>query len=203
LFFDTRDPETGAHLQRVQCYCRALAQQLAANDDFADEINAHYIVLLYRTSPLHDIGKVSIPDSILLKPGRLTEQEFEVIKTHALIGARMFDAALRRFPDTAFLRIARDIAATHHERFDGTGYPAGLKGRNIPLAGRIVALADVYDALTSRRVYKDAFTHDVARGIILEESGSHFDPTIVNAFVAAEAAFVAIHNQFQAAAIAA
>ncbi len=200
---ESRDPETGAHLERVQSYCRVLAQQLAASRGPAGEINAQFVRLLYGTSPLHDIGKVGIPDSVLLKPGRLSDREFEIMKTHTTIGAETLDAALRRFPNALFLRMARDIAATHHEHFDGTGYPSGLKGRDIPLCGRIVAMADVYDALTSKRVYKDAFAHEIARSIIERESGSHFDPEIVAAFLAAEEHFVAIRGRFQESRLAA
>src|SRR5207244_11500403 len=131
---ESRDPETGAHLERVQGYCRALAQQLAADRQFADEIDPEFMRLLYATSPLHDIGKVGIPDSVLLKPGRLSDREFEIMKTHTSIGGQTLDAALKRFPKTKFLRMARDIAAAHHERFDGSGYPAGLAGEQIPLS---------------------------------------------------------------------
>ncbi|HUB24934.1 MAG TPA: response regulator, partial [Tepidisphaeraceae bacterium] len=143
---ESRDLETGAHLERVQRYSRALALNLANLPQFSQELNAEYARLIYLTSPLHDIGKVGIPDCVLLKPGRLSEHEFEIMKTHTTLGAQTLDAALKRFPDVKFLRMARDIAATHHERFDGTGYPGGLAGNAIPLCGRIVALADVYDA---------------------------------------------------------
>ncbi len=200
---ESRDPETGAHLERVQSYCRALAQQLAASGQFTDEIDPEYVRLLYGTSPLHDIGKVGIPDAVLLKPGRLSDREFDIMKTHTTIGADTLDAALRRFPKTKFLRMARDIALTHHEHFDGSGYPGGLAGQAIPLCGRIVALADVYDALTSKRVYKEAFAHDVARNIIEKETGSHFDPAIVAAFLAAEHAFLGVRERFQSARLAA
>jgi putative two-component system response regulator len=194
---ESRDPETGAHLERVQSYCRVLAQHLASVGKYATEIDGDFVRLLYGTSPLHDIGKVGIPDGVLLKPGRLSDREFDIMKTHTVIGAQTLDAALKRFPKTKFLRMARDIAATHHERFDGTGYPNGLKGESIPLCGRIVAIADVYDALTSKRVYKDAFAHDIAKGIIVKESGTHFDPAIVEAFNAVEDAFIAIRERFK------
>jgi putative two-component system response regulator len=200
---ESRDPETGVHLERVQSYCRVLGQQLAGNSEFTHQVDFQYIRLLYGTSPLHDIGKVGIPDSVLLKPGRLSDREFEIMKTHTTIGAQTLDAALQRFPKTEYLRMARDIAASHHERFDGTGYPEGLKGQDIPLSARIVALADVYDALTSKRVYKDAFAHDIARSIIEKESGSHFDPAIVSAFLAAEDAFISIRDRFHDARLAA
>jgi putative two-component system response regulator len=194
---ESRDVETGAHLERVMNYARILAQQLPAMGRYVDEIDAEFVRLVYSTSPLHDIGKVGIPDGVLLKPGRLDDREFEIMKTHAAIGAQTLDAALRRFPGAKFLRMARDIAASHHERWDGNGYPAGLKGDQIPLCSRIVALADVYDALTSKRVYKNAFAHEVAKGIIVKDSGTHFDPAVVEAFVAAEQAFIAVREQYQ------
>lgn len=193
---ESRDPETGAHLERVRSYSRVLAQHLSGVEKFRAEINAEYIRLIYLTSPLHDIGKVGIPDCVLLKPGRLSDNEFEIMKTHATLGAETLDAALRQFPGVKFLEMGRDIAASHHERFDGTGYPRGLRGTSIPLCARIVALADVYDALTSKRVYKDAFCHQVARSIIVNESGTQFDPDIVDAFVQNEARFIAIRSQF-------
>jgi putative two-component system response regulator len=195
---ESRDVETGAHLERVMHYSRILAQQLPAIGRYVDEIDPEFVRLIYSTSPLHDIGKVGIPDGVLLKPGRLDDREFEVMKTHASIGAATLDAALRQFPTAKFLRMARDIAATHHERWDGQGYPAGLTGQDIPLCGRIVALADVYDALTSKRVYKNAFAHDVAKGIIVKEAGTHFDPAVVEAFLGAEPAFIEVRERYQA-----
>ena len=192
---ESRDCETGAHLERVQGYVRILTEHLATREKFRGVIDDDYIRLIYQTSPLHDIGKVGIPDSILLKAGKLNEREFAVMKTHALIGAQTLDAALRRFPHAKFLQMARSIAGSHHEKFDGTGYPLGLAGENIPLCGRIVALADVYDALTSRRVYKPAMMHSQAREIIVRDSGSHFDPEIVAAFLAHEAEFETIREQ--------
>jgi putative two-component system response regulator len=194
---ESRDVETGAHLERVMNYSRILAQQLPAMGSYVDEIDPEFVRLVYGTSPLHDIGKVGIPDGVLLKPGRLDDREFEIMKTHAEIGAKTLDAALRRFPGAKFLRMARDIAASHHERWDGNGYPSKLARERIPLCGRIVAVADVYDALTSKRVYKNAFAHEVAKGLIVKESGTQFDPAIVAAFVAAEAAFMAVREQFQ------
>ena len=193
---ESRDPETGAHLERVCSYCRVLATHLACLPKFQPEVDGAYARLIYLTSPLHDIGKVAIPDCVLLKPGRLSDREFEIMKEHTTLGARTLEAALREHPEARFLRMARDIAATHHERWDGSGYPKGLKGADIPLCGRIVALADVYDALTTKRVYKGAFTHDVARSIILEGKGTHFDPDIVDAFVANEAQFHDIRARF-------
>ncbi|ADB15503.1 response regulator receiver modulated metal dependent phosphohydrolase [Pirellula staleyi DSM 6068] len=193
---ESRDPETGHHLERVQCYSRVLAQRLAEQACYHDEVDSELIHLIYLTSPLHDIGKVGIPDCVLRKPGRLNDDEFAIMKTHATLGAATLDAALIKFPDARFLTVARDIAASHHERWDGRGYPSGLKGKEIPLCGRIVALADVYDALTSRRCYKEAFTHTVAKSIIVGDSGSHFDPAVVEAFLAAEQDFLEIQKRF-------
>jgi putative two-component system response regulator len=193
---ESRDPETGQHLERVQRYAKRLAETLAKTPEFAARIDPDFIRLVYQTSPLHDIGKVGIPDSVLLKPGRLSAAQFEIMKTHTTLGASTLDAALKRYPHARFLQVARDIAASHHERWDGSGYPRGLAGEQIPLAARIVAVADVYDALTTRRVYKDAFSHQVAREIIVSESGSHFDPSVVEAFLAAEQELSDIRERF-------
>lgn len=193
---ESRDSDTGAHLERIRCYSRILSQHLSKQPKFADEVDADYVRMIYLTSPLHDIGKVGIPDSVLLKPARLSDREFELMKEHAAIGAATLDAALKLHPEADFLQMGRDIALTHHERWDGSGYPQGLSGRNIPLCGRIVALADVYDALTSKRVYKDAFEHDLVRSIIVAESGSHFDPDIVQAFLATEPEFIAVRQRY-------
>lgn len=193
---ESRDPETGKHLERVQCYSRALAQQLAGMPELADQVDPEYIRLIYLTSPLHDIGKVAIPDHVLRKPGKLSDQEFAIMQTHTQFGAETLDAALARFPDARFLKIARDIAASHHERWNGRGYPRGLAGEEIPLAARIVALADVYDALTSKRCYKDAYSHERACSLIIAEAGQHFDPRVVVAFQAAQREFLEIQQRF-------
>lgn len=194
---ESRDPETGSHLERVRSYCQVLAQHLRAIDKYRDVIDDEFVRLIYQTSPLHDIGKVAIPDCVLLKAGRLDEEEFEIMKTHAAQGAITLEAAMKKYPNAGFLRMARDIALTHHEKYDGSGYPNGLAGENIPLCGRVVALADVYDALTSRRVYKDAFTHHMARSIIVEGKGKHFDPDIVVSFLANEQTFVDIRQRYR------
>jgi putative two-component system response regulator len=193
---ESRSPETGAHLERMREYCHVLAERLSHNKKYASDIDADYVHLIYLTSPLHDIGKVGIQDSVLLKGGPLTDKEFEIMKSHVRIGADTLAAAGRFQPDAEFLRMAHDIALTHHEWYDGSGYPQGLVGDEIPLCGRIVALADVYDALTAKRVYKNAFTHDVAKSVILEESGVHFDPDIVDAFLETEQEFIAIQKRF-------
>lgn len=192
---EARDPETGAHLERIREYCRVLAQHLTHDPRHRRDLDGDFVQMLYMTSPLHDIGKVGIPDSILLKPGRLTTEEFEVMKKHAVIGGTTLEAAAAAHPTAKYLQIARDIAFTHHEKFDGSGYPYGLSGSAIPLCGRIVALSDVYDALTTARVYKPAYSHDVAKNIILDGCGKHFDPEIVEAFEANEERFIEIHQQ--------
>lgn len=193
---ESRDPETGAHLERIREYCRVIAEHLLSHGPYVDQLDGDYVRLVYLTSPLHDIGKVGIPDHVLLKPGKLTPDEFDVMKQHSVIGWRTLDAAVKTRPDAEFLRMARDIAGSHHEKFDGSGYPNGLKGQDIPLCGRIVALADVYDALTTKRVYKDAFSHEKSREIIMDGRGKHFDPAIVDAFLANEHRFAAIRESF-------
>jgi putative two-component system response regulator len=193
---ESRDNDTGAHLERMREYSRILADDLAHSPELCHVIDGQFVQLLYLTSPLHDIGKVAVPDSILLKPGKLTPEEFEVMKRHTLYGGETLETVAHARPEAQFLTMAQQIALTHHERFDGAGYPHGLKGEEIPLAGRIVALADVYDALTSKRVYKPAFSHETARSIILEGSGTHFDPRIVQAFLRREQEFIAVRQQF-------
>jgi response regulator RpfG family c-di-GMP phosphodiesterase len=181
---ESRDPETGAHLERVQTYCRVLAEHLRVTKAFGDQIDETFVELIHNTSPLHDIGKVAIPDHVLLKPGRLSEEEFAIMENHARVGAETLEAAIEQYPHARFLHMARDIALTHHEKCNGTGYPNQLAGEAIPLAGRIMAVADVYDALTSKRVYKGAYSHAIARDIIQKDSGKHFDPAVVDAFTA-------------------
>jgi len=193
---EARDEHSGNHLERMRQYTQVLGERLAENPAYRDQIDAEYLRLLYMTSPLHDIGKAAIADAVLLKPGRLTDDEFELMKTHTIKGAETLKAALAQDPDSAFLRMACEIAVTHHERYDGRGYPAGLAGKEIPLSGRIVALADVYDALTSKRVYKDAFSHKQARELIVSGRDAQFDPDVVGAFLAAESEFVAIRREF-------
>jgi putative two-component system response regulator len=194
---ESRDNDTGAHLERMREYSRILADDLSQSPEFCHVIDGDFVQLLYLTSPLHDIGKVAIPDAILLKPGKLTPEEFEVMKKHTLHGGETLETVVQARPEAQFLTMAQQIALTHHEKWDGSGYPNGLKGEEIPLSGRIVALADVYDALTSKRVYKPAFTHETAKSIILEGSGKHFDPRIVQSFLRRELEFIAIGEQFR------
>ncbi len=179
---ESRDQETGTHLERIREYSRAIALELMTWEKFENIIDAQFVELIYLTSPLHDIGKVGIPDAVLLKPGKLTPEEFEIMKRHTLIGGETLFASAQAHPEASFLTMALDIALKHHEKWDGSGYPFGLKGDQIPLSARIVALADVYDALTTKRVYKPAFTHDVAAQIIGDSTGKHFDPDMVTAF---------------------
>jgi putative two-component system response regulator len=193
---ESRDPETGEHLERVRSYCRVIAKHLQDDPNLCPQVDDEYVGLIYQTSPLHDIGKVAIPDRILLKPGRLTAEEFEIMKTHTVHGAATIEAALEKYPGTPFLEMTRDIALGHHERYDGRGYPRGLAGEQIPLSARIMALADVYDALTSRRVYKEAYSHDRAKSMITAEAGTHFDQAMVKAFLVHEQQFITIREQF-------
>ena len=180
---ESRDPETGHHLERIRCYSQILVEQLAIEGPYMDQVNEVFIDDLFLSSMLHDIGKVGIPDSILLKPASLTEREFEIMKEHAAIGADALEKAASLTEFGGFLTMAAQIARYHHERFNGIGYPDGLKEQEIPLPARIVALVDVYDALMSKRVYKPAFMPEVAKQMIIDERGEHFDPAIVDAFI--------------------
>lgn len=194
---ETRDNATGNHIRRTQHYVRALAQHLRHHPRFAAALNDETIELLFKSAPLHDIGKVGIPDRILLKPGRLTPDEFEIMKTHAALG-RDAIAAAERYLDTpdSFLRFAREIAYSHQEKWDGSGYPEGLWGEQIPLSARLMAVADVYDALISRRIYKPALPHEQAVAMIREGRDQHFDPDIVDAFLECAEQFRAIAARF-------
>ena len=178
----SRDDDTGLHLERVQGYCKLLAKTLKEDSEYQNQIDDAFVDNIYHASPLHDIGKVGIPDSILLKPDRLTEKEFEVMKTHTSIGADTLRDVDRKFGENAFIGMGILIAESHHEKYDGTGYPARLKGQDIPLPARIMAIADVYDALRAKRAYKDGFDHNKSYDIICNGSGEYFDPVIVEAF---------------------
>jgi cyclic di-GMP phosphodiesterase len=181
---ETRDNETGNHIRRTQHYVRLLAVELKDHPRFTRYLSAETTELIYKSAPLHDIGKVGIPDSILLKPGKLTVEEFEVMKGHTVLGRDSILAAEKLLDSpTSFLSIAREIAWSHHEKWDGTGYPRGLAGEDIPVPGRLMAVADVYDALISRRVYKPAIPHEKAVSMIRDGSGAHFDPDVVTAFL--------------------
>ncbi|WP_245637003.1 HD-GYP domain-containing protein [Azospirillum thiophilum] len=196
---ETRDNETGAHIRRTQHYVRALAEELQGHPRFAAVLTDDMIDLLFKSAPLHDIGKVGIPDAILLKPGKLTAGEWEVMRSHATQGAAAIAQAEAMLGGgtASFLHLAREIAESHHEKWDGSGYPRGLKGEEIPLSARLMALADVYDALISKRVYKDPMPHEEAAGIIADGRGRHFDPDVADAFLRNADRFKAIALRFQ------
>ena len=182
---ETRDSETGNHIQRTQSYVRVLATRLAKHPRFAATLDNSYIESLTRSAPLHDIGKVGIPDHILLKPGKLTPDEWEIMKTHTILGFDAITLAERDIRTSVeFLSQAKEIVRSHHERWDGTGYPDGLAGDAIPISARLMAMADVFDALISRRIYKEALPFAAVRTIIAEERGRLFDPDIADAFLA-------------------
>ena len=194
---ETRDQETGQHLQRTRLYVKLLAEELQNHPGFKDFLSSETIQLLYKSAPLHDIGKVGIRDSILLKPGKLTPEEFDEMKQHTTYGGDALHRAKKHLGEHSFLKLAQEIAYHHHERWDGTGYPYGLKQDNIPISARLMALADVFDALSSKRVYKDSFSYGKTREIILEGKGSHFDPDVVAAFLRIEDKFQDISNRYR------
>ena len=194
---ETRDNETGNHIRRTQNYVKVLASQLQHHPRFSAYLTPERIELLYKSAPLHDIGKVGIPDRILLKPERLTPEEFEIMKTHTTLGRDAILAAENLLDSpNSFLQCAREIALSHQEKWDGSGYPEGLKGDDIPVSARLMALADVYDALISRRVYKAAMTHEEALVIILDGRNKHFDPDVLDAFIVIADEFALIATRF-------
>ncbi len=186
---ETRDPETGGHILRTQRYVRALAIQMATRPGFETQLTDDAIRLLYNSAPLHDIGKVGVADAILLKPGDLTKEEFEEMKKHTEYGKRALQVGEEKLGENSFMKVAQEIAYTHHEKWNGSGYPRGLKGEDIPISGRLMAIADVYDALISKRVYKPAFSHKKAMAYICQDSGSHFDPQLVENLIQIEDEF--------------
>lgn len=195
---EDRDKPTGRHLQRVREYCRILAEQYYRHPlPGAETIDQKFIALVQNASPLHDIGKVGIPDRILQKPGKLEPDEFELMKSHTTRGAMRLRAVLVEDPDNELIRMGIEITESHHERWDGNGYPKGLAGKEIPLSGRIMALADVYDALTSQRPYKEPWSHQDSRTEIVKGSGSHFDPVLVQCFLLAEDEFLEVCKRLQ------
>jgi putative two-component system response regulator len=186
---ETRDDDTGQHIERTRVFCWLLAEELRRRGERSDVIDDAFVQNVFHSAPLHDIGKVAIPDQILLKPGRLTDEEFAIMKTHTTVGARTLQEVLCRHENNKLIEIGVEIAYAHHERWDGSGYPRGLAGEEIPLSARIMALADVYDALTNKRCYKRAFSHEEACQIILQACGSQFDPIVVKAFSVLESQF--------------
>lgn len=195
---ETRDSETGLHLQRTKLYVGELCEALATREGYQQQLTREIIDVIVASAPLHDIGKVGIPDAVLLKPGKLTDAEYEIMKTHATLGKEaIIKAEMIMDRQETFLKYPKEIVSAHHEKWDGSGYPLGLTGERIPLAARIVALADVYDALTSERVYKNAATHEEAVAIISEEAGHHFDPVVVDAFRQVNESFKAIARKYR------
>ncbi len=194
---ETRDSDTGNHIRRTQYYIKLLAQKLKTHDRFWFFLNDQTIDMLFKTAPLHDIGKVGIPDRILMKPGRFTPEEFEIMKSHTTLGRNAIQHAENQLGmEVEFLKLAKEIAYYHQEKWDSSGYPDGIGGDDIPISARLMAVADVYDALISRRVYKEGMPHEKAVSIIIEGKGSHFDPDIVDAFVELAEEFRAIATRF-------
>ncbi|MDY0746185.1 two-component system response regulator [Paucibacter sp. R3-3] len=194
---ETRDNETGNHIRRTQHYVKVLAEQLKTHPRFVDVLTERFIATLFKSAPLHDIGKVGIPDGILLKPGRFEPHEFEIMKTHCRLGRDAVQQAEDRLGlEVEFLTVAKEIAYSHQEKWDGSGYPEGLVGDAIPVSARLMAVADVYDALISRRVYKAGMTHAQAAQVIDEGRGEHFDPDVVDAFLAVAEQFRAISLRY-------
>jgi putative two-component system response regulator len=191
-----RDPETGGHIRRTMHYVRLLATQLQNHPNFKEFLNAAMIEDLWKSAPLHDVGKVGVPDSILLKPGKLTPEEFAEIKNHTIYGRDALTVSASKLGSNSFLRIAQEMSYTHHEKWDGSGYPQGLKGTDIPVSGRLMTVADVYDALISRRVYKPSLSHSQAVDIIKSGRDTAFDPEIVDVFLEFEDNFRRIALEF-------
>ena len=187
---ESRDTDTGEHVNRTSRYVRILAENAKAKGIYADQITNHFIILLYTLAPMHDVGKIVVSDQILKQPRRLTKEEFEIMKKHAKDGGVVVKKILDGITDEEYIRFAADIATYHHERWDGTGYPLGLKEEAIPLSARIMAIADVFDALISKRCYKDAIPIDEAIAVIKSESGTHFDPKLVDVFLECKDKFI-------------
>jgi len=195
---ETRDNETGNHIRRTQEYVNILAQRLQLHPSFAGFLTNKTVDLMTKSAPLHDIGKVGIPDNILLKPGKLTDEEWGIMKTHSMLGATSIERALRNADRRLdFLDMAMQIAHYHHEKWDGSGYPDGLKEEAIPIPARLMALADVFDALISRRVYKPPISYEQAKNIIVAERGNHFDPDVVDAFLRSFDKFVTVAEKYR------
>jgi putative two-component system response regulator len=194
---ESRDSDTGQHIKRTSLYVETLAKHLACEADLSHRLRSGDIIQLISASPLHDIGKMGIPDAILMKNGKLTSEEFDVMKTHVTIGADMLRKAVAELGFESFLDMALEICLTHHEKWDGSGYPNNIKGDEIPLTGRIMAVADVYDALTSARPYKEPFSHEKAMQISIEGREKHFDPVLVDMFVEVADSFSEINQKFK------
>lgn len=192
---ESRDDDTGTHIERTSLFCKLIAEKLHKAGQYTNIINDVYAENISKASPLHDIGKIGIKDAILLKPDRLTPDEFEIMKTHVNIGKETLASAQKMYPGNIFLKIGIEIATYHHEKWDGSGYMHGLAGEDIPLSARIMALSDVYDALRSRRVYKEPFSHEKTYAIIVEGRGNHFDPILADIFIEHHTRFEEIFNR--------
>jgi putative two-component system response regulator len=193
---ETRDHETGNHILRTQHYVKALAEYLSKQQKYQDELTDEVIDLIFRSAPLHDIGKVGVPDHILMNPGKLEGEDWKIMQGHVDYGYEAIVRAEEKLGKTTFLHHAKDIVYTHHEKWDGSGYPRGIHGEEIPISGRMMAIADVYDALISERVYKPAFPHEKAVEYITQQRGKHFDPELVDVFIELEQQFRDIARQF-------
>ena len=192
-----RDNETGEHIKRTQLYIKIMCDHMMKNSIYPDEVTPEFANIFFQSAPLHDIGKVGIKDSILLKPDILSKDEFEMMKRHAIFGESVIKKLLKKTGPTEFLEIAKDIAGGHHEKWDGTGYPRGLSGNDIPLCARIMAVADVYDALVSKRIYKPAFEHEKAIAILKEGKGKHFEPLLIDILLETQEAFRLVADAYK------
>ena len=193
---ERRDKNTGEHIKKTAAYVKIIAEELKRENAYPTELTDDFIKNVVTSAPLHDVGKIGVPDAILNKPGKLTDEEFDIIKSHTTIGGRIISSLITAVPDSKYLYEAMDLALYHHEKWNGRGYPAGLSGENIPLSARIMAVADVFDALVSNRSYKKGFPYEKALGIIREERGSHFDPKIVDAFFAVKDEILKVADEF-------
>ena len=193
---ERRDQNTGHHIRKTAAYVEIIAKELKRSGIYADILTDEYVKNMVESAPLHDVGKITIPDAILNKPGKLTKEEFDLMKTHTTAGGKIIGSLIETVPDSEYLYEAKNLATYHHEKWDGTGYPSGLIGEGIPLSSRIMAVADVFDALVSNRSYKKGFPYEKALSIIQEESGTHFDPKIVNAFFAAKDKILEVADEF-------
>ena len=193
---ESRDENTGQHIKKTAAYVRILLDELKREGAYKEQLTDSFIENVVDSAPLHDIGKIAVPDAILNKPGKLTKEEFDIMKTHTTAGGRIISSIIDIVPESHYLDEAKNLATYHHERWDGKGYPTGLAGEDIPLSARIMAVADVFDALVSKRSYKEGFSYEKAFAIIEEESGTHFDPVLVKAFFAAKDSILAVAKEF-------
>ena len=193
---ESRDENTGQHIKKTAAYVKIILEELKREGVYKEQLTDSFINNVINSAPLHDIGKIAVPDAILNKPGKLTKEEFDLMKTHTTAGGKIISSIIEMVPDSHYLDEAKNLATYHHERWDGAGYPTGLAGENIPLSARIMAVADVFDALVSKRSYKEGFPYDKALNIIKEERGTHFDPKLVDAFLAVKEKVLSVAREF-------